>query len=187
MQTLEQALPYKDKLIAVGLDSAEMGHPPSKFIHVFHEAEKAGLLTCAHAGEEGPPAYMWEAIRLLHVSRIEHGVQCIHDEDLMAYLKDTQLPLTVCPISNVKLRVFDQMKNHNIKILLDKGLCVCVNSDDPSYFGGYVTDNFLAVHRALNLTEKEVIQLAKNSIQSSFISEAQKKIYLNKIDLCKEG
>ncbi|MGB3295259.1 MAG: adenosine deaminase, partial [Phormidesmis sp.] len=141
LATLEQALPYKESLVAVGLDSAEMGNPPSKFKSVFDRAREEGFLTVAHAGEEGPPEYIWEAINLLDVSRIDHGVRSMEDPRLIDYLTDKQIPLTVCPLSNVELQVFDSMAEHNLKQLLSLGLCATVNSDDPAYFGGYVAEN----------------------------------------------
>lgn len=182
MKILEMALPYRDKIIGVGLDSAEVGNPPSKFTNVFAKAEKAGFLASAHAGEEGPPEYMWEAIKILHVKRIDHGVRCIEDPVLVEYLKTHQLPLTVCPLSNVRLRVFNKIQDHDLRILLKKGLCVNINSDDPAYFGGYVVDNYLVVYRALGLTEEDIIQLTKNGFQASYLSENEKKAYLRSID-----
>src|SRR5207302_262908 len=142
MQTLEEALPYRDWILGVGLDSSEVGHPPSKFRTVFDRAREAGLHTVAHAGEEGPPAYIWEALDLLNAQRIDHGVRCAEDPRLVGRLVEEQTPLTVCPLSNVKLRVFPTLRQHNLKQLLDRGLLVTVNSDDPAYFGGYVGDNF---------------------------------------------
>lgn len=182
MAAYQEALPYKDKIVGIGLDSAEMGNPPSKFARVFATAEKAGFMTVAHAGEEGPPEYMWEAIKILRVKRIEHGVRCIEDPVLVEYLKEHQLPLTVCPLSNVRLRVFNKIQDHDLKTLLAKGLCVNINSDDPAYFGGYVVDNYLAVYRALGLTQEEIIQLTKNGFRASFISDSEKRAYLNSID-----
>lgn len=172
--TLKEALPFKDKIIAIGLESAEAGNPPEKFQRVYQAALDADFLTVAHAGEEGSADYMWQAIRLLHVKRIDHGVRCVEDPELVEYLKESQLPLTVCPLSNVKLRVFDKMEDHNLKSLLRKGLCVMVNSDDPAYFGGYVANNFLAAYEALALTQADVVQLAKNSFQASFLPEQRK-------------
>ena len=172
--TLEQALPYKDTMVAVGLDSAEQGNPPSKFKEVFAKAQAEGFLTVAHAGEEGPPEYIWEAINLLNVSRIDHGVRSMEDPDLLDYLTDKQIPLTVCPLSNVELNVFDSMAEHNLKELLKRGICVTVNSDDPAYFGGYVAENYQAARSALDLTNKELYQIAKNSFQASFLSPETK-------------
>ena len=168
MQTLEAALPHKDAIAAVGLDSSEKGHPPSKFSAVFERARREGLLTVAHAGEEGPPQYIYEALDLLKVSRVDHGVRSEEAPELLERLVRERTPLTVCPLSNVKLKVFDRIENHNLKRLLEKGVCVTVNSDDPAYFGGYVVDNFLAVHRALGLSEMEVRQLARNSFDACF-------------------
>jgi adenosine deaminase len=175
MKTLEEALPFKDRLVAVGLDSSEVGNPPSKFASVFARARSEGLFTVAHAGEEGPPSYIREALDLLGVSRIDHGVRCLEDQALVAELVSRRIPLTVCPLSNVKLRVFRSMKEHNLRELLRRGVRVTINSDDPAYFGGYVVDNFLAVHRALGLTEDEVRQLARNSFEASFLSDDEKK------------
>jgi adenosine deaminase len=164
MRTLESALPFRDRIVAVGLDSSEVGNPPSKFVDVFARARAEGLRAVAHAGEEGPPSYIREALDLLHVERIDHGVRCLEDSALVAELVARQIPLTVCPLSNVKLRVFPSMRQHPIKQMLARGLRVTINSDDPAYFGGYIVDNFLAVHRALGLAEAEVRQLAKNSL-----------------------
>jgi adenosine deaminase len=168
MKTLEEALPFRDRIIAVGLDSSELGNPPSKFADVFARARAEGFHAVAHAGEEGPPEYIREALDILEVERIDHGVRCVEDPALVAELVEREIPLTVCPLSNVKLRVFPSMKQHNIKQLLARGLRVTINSDDPAYFGGYVVDNFLAVHRALGLSEMEVRQLARNSFDACF-------------------
>ena len=174
-ETLEQALPYKDQIIGVGLDSSEVGHPPSKFERVFAKAREAGFLVVAHAGEEGPAEYVWEALDLLKVNRIDHGVRSEEDETLMARLIAEKMPLTVCPLSNLKLCVVDDMAKHNIRRLLQKGVHVTVNSDDPSYFGGYINDNFIAITEALDLTKDELKQLAINSFEASFISDDDKK------------
>jgi adenosine deaminase len=182
MTTLEAALPYKDTIIAVGLDSSELGNPPEKFKAVFERARSENFLTVAHAGEEGPPEYIWSALKLLYVSRIDHGVRCLEDQDLVNYLIEKQIPLTVCPLSNVKLKVFDKMADHNLKKLLDLGICVTVNSDDPAYFGGYIADNYQAAVDALNLSIREVVQLAKNSFQASFITPEAKKTLISKLD-----
>ena len=181
MRTLEQALPYRSKILAVGLDSSEVGHPPSKFRSVYDRAREAGLLAVAHAGEEGPPAFIWEALDLLHVRRIDHGVRCAEDGRLLDRLAEERIPLTVCPLSNVKLRVFPSLPEHNLKRLLDRGVLVTVNSDDPAYFGGYVGDNFAAVARALHLNRDELITLARNSFSASFISEREKDGYLEAV------
>jgi adenine deaminase len=181
MATLEQALPYRDSIVAVGLDSSELGHPPSKFQAVFDRARAEGWRTVAHAGEEGPPDYIWEALRLLQVSRIDHGVRCVEDPALVDYLVEHQIPLTVCPLSNVKLRVFDSLARHNLKHLLDLGLCVTVNSDDPAYFGGYLAENFAAIESALGLTTDHLRQLAHNSFKASFLSPADQQAHLQAI------
>lgn len=182
METLEQALSYKDTIPAVGLDSSEMGHPPSKFKQVFDKAREAGFLTVAHAGEEGPPQYIWEAIELLGVSRIDHGVRCIEDAQLVKYLIENQIPLTVCPLSNIKLCVFDSMEKHNIKQLLHMGLCVTVNSDDPSYFGGYVGENLQQIQAALEMNKQEIYQLVKNSFEATFLSSEAKQARISELD-----
>jgi adenosine deaminase len=182
MRTLEELLPYKQHFAAIGLDSSERGHPPSKFTTVFDRARAEGLLTVAHAGEEGPPEYIVEALDLLKVSRIDHGVRCEEDLALVERLVREQMPLTVCPLSNVKLRVYQRIADHNLKRMLDRGLKVTVNSDDPAYFGGYVLDNFLAVQRELNLSKADLAQLARNSIEASFIDIAAKNRWLADID-----
>jgi len=183
MQTLNQAQPYKEWIAAVGLDSSELGNPPSKFVEVFDKAREMGYLTVAHAGEEGPPEYIWQALDLLKVSRIDHGVRCIEDRKLVDRLVKTQIPLTVCPLSNVKLHVFESIKQHDLKQLLELGICATVNSDDPAYFGGYVNENLLAVHEGLNLGENDIVQLVKNSFEASFLSEQKKKKLLKEVDL----
>jgi adenosine deaminase len=182
MRTLEAALPYKDAFVAVGLDSSEKGHPPSKFTAVFDRARSEGLLTVAHAGEEGPPEYIHEALDLLKVSRIDHGVRSEESPELLERLARERVPLTVCPLSNVKLRVFDRIENHNLERLLEHGLCVTVNSDDPAYFGGYLLENFLALERGLGLTRAQLTTLARNSFEASFLSASRKQHWLNAID-----
>lgn len=182
MTTLRQALPYKDRIIAVGLDSSEIGHPPGKFREIFDLARREGFLCVAHAGEEGPPGYIWEALDILKAARIDHGVKCQKDEKLMQYLIDTRVPLTVCPLSNIKLRVFDKMSDHNFKYLLERGLCVTINSDDPAYFGGYIEENYIALQEALGLTRTQLAQAAKNSFTASFLSDAEKQRYIDEID-----
>ena len=172
--TLTRAELFLDRITAVGLDSSEKGHPPEKFSRVFARARELGLLTVAHAGEEGPSEYIWTAINDLKVSRIDHGVRATDDPELMAYLIETRLPLTVCPLSNIKLCVFNEMSHHNILEMLEKGLCVTVNSDDPAYFGGYITENFAALAQAFDLTEGQANQLVLNSIEASFVDEAGK-------------
>ena len=173
--TLEQAIPYLDKIKAVGLDSSEQGNPPEKFSRVFAKARELGLLTVAHAGEEGPADYIWTALKDLQVSRIDHGVNAIFDETLMCELVKTQVPLTVCPLSNTKLKVFADMSEHNILQMLAGGICVTVNSDDPAYFGGYMTENFVALADSLAMTKEQAKQLVVNSINGSFISTESKQ------------
>lgn len=182
MQTLEQALPHKSSIHAVGLDSSELGHPPSKFSEVFARARAEGFLAVAHAGEEGPPQYIYEALDDLQVSRIDHGVRSEEDPLLCRRLADENMALTVCPLSNVKLAVFKRIEDHNLKRLLDRGLCVTVNSDDPAYFGGYLLENFMAVQRALRLTRDEIRRLAANSIAASFLAAEAKEYWLRQID-----
>jgi adenine deaminase len=179
-QTLEEAKPYLGDFIGVGLDSSEVGHPPSKFERVFKAARDLGLRAVAHAGEEGPPDYIWQALELLKAERIDHGVQSVHDAKLMAELKARRIPLTVCPLSNIKLCVFKDLKDHNLRSLLDAGLVAQINSDDPAYFGGYLGENFSQCITALRLTESEVVQLAKNSIEASFMApEVKRQMLLN--------
>lgn len=180
MQTLNEALPYKDKIIAVGLDSSEVGHPPSKFQNVFAKAKEMGFLTVAHAGEEGPAEYVWEALNLLKVSRVDHGNNSLDDEKLVQELVNRKMPLTVCPLSNLKLKVVKNLKKHPLKKMLEKGLLAMVNSDDPAYFGGYLNENYLKIAEALDLSKEEVLQLAKNSFTASFLTQKQKdEIYIN--------
>ena len=181
-KTLEQALPFKDQIIAVGLDSSEVGHPPAKFERVFAKAREEGFLVVAHAGEEGPAEYVWEALDLLKVNRVDHGVRSEEDPKLMQRLIAEKMPLTVCPLSNLKLCVVDDMAQHNIRRLLQQGVHVTVNSDDPSYFGGYMNDNFIAIAEALDLSSDELKQLAKNSFEASFISDAEKQKWSQQID-----
>jgi len=170
MATLEEALPHKERIHAVGLDSSEVGHPPSKFTAVFDRAREAGLLTVAHAGEEGPPEYIREALDLLKVERIDHGVRCLEDPDLVERLVAEKIPLTVCPLSNVKLCVFESLEHHNLKQLLDAGLRVTINSDDPAYFGGYIGQNFLETQQALKLDANHLQALTRNAFEASFLS-----------------
>ena len=179
--TLDQALPYKEQIIAVGLDSSEVGHPPAKFARFFAKAREYGFLVVAHAGEEGPPEYIWEALDLLKVNRIDHGVRSEEDPTLMQRLIQDEMPLTVCPLSNLKLCVVQDMQQHNIRRLLQQGVKVTVNSDDPSYFGGYMNDNFIAITEALDLTADELKQLAINSFEASFLPAAQKQAWIEKI------
>jgi adenosine deaminase len=178
MRTLEDALPYKEFITAVGLDSSEAGHPPSKFAAVFDRARREGLLAVAHAGEEGPPAYIYEALDILQVQRIDHGVRCEEDPALVRRLVHERIPLTVCPLSNVRLNVFAAIEAHNLKRLLDRGVCVTVNSDDPAYFGGYVLENYLAVQRGLGLSYADLALLAHNSFEASFLGPHDKRRWM---------
>ena len=180
-EILDQALVHKDKIIAVGLDSSELNNPPRKFERVFKKAIENDFLTVAHAGEEGPSEYIWEALSLLKVKRIDHGVQCLQDKKLVQKLLDDQIPLTVCPLSNIKLCVFKKLKDHNLKKLLNIGLMVMVNSDDPAYFGGYINKNLIECQIALNLSKKDIKKLLINSFKSSFLKENKKKEWIEKI------
>ena len=182
-KTLDQALAHKDKIIGVGLDSSELGNLPSKFERVFRKAIEEGFLTVAHAGEEGPPQYIWEALDFLKVKRIDHGVRCLEDAKLTKKLRDEQIPLTVCPLSNVRLCVFKKLEDHNLKKMLDKGLLVMVNSDDPAYFVGYLNTNLIKCQEALNLSKEDIKKLAINSFKSSFLSEGEKKKWIDKINI----
>ncbi len=184
LHTLDEAKPYLDKIIGVGLDSSERGHPPEKFERVFAQARALGLHVVAHAGEEGPPAYIWGALDVLKAERIDHGVQAIHDAALMQRLAQERIPLTVCPLSNQKLCVFPNLADHNLGAMLDQGLCVMLNSDDPAYFGGYLNDNFVQTFAALPLTAAHAYQLACNSFEASFVPEAQKQVWRTQLDAC---
>ena len=186
LQTLEEALPFRDKFIGVGLDSSEVGHPPEKFKNVFARAAALGLHRVAHAGEEGPPAYIWSALDVLGVERIDHGVQSIHDPALMQRLARTRVPLTVCPLSNQKLCVFPDLADHNIGALLDAGLCVTVNSDDPAYFGGYMNENLVQTFAATGMTAQQAYQLAANSFEASFITHTQRQQWMHQLKVCFE-
>ncbi|MGR2668149.1 adenosine deaminase [Vibrio campbellii] len=177
IETLQSIIRHQDKIIGVGLDSSELGHPPEKFKRAFQQAKDAGLLTVAHAGEEGPAQNIVDSVEMLRVSRVDHGVRCVEDESLMDALIESKMPLTVCPLSNIKLCVFDAMEQHNIVDLLRKGVAVTINSDDPAYFGGYMTDNFMAVSNAHPMTKSELAQFTINAINASFISEAMKAKY----------
>ena len=184
LHTLDEAKPYLDKIIGVGLDSSERGHPPEKFERVFAQARALGLHVVAHAGEEGPPAYIWGALDVLKAERIDHGVQAIHDPTLMKRLAQERIPLTVCPLSNQKLCVFPNLADHNLGAMLEQGLCVMLNSDDPAYFGGYLNDNFVQTFAALPLTAAHAYQLACNSFEASFVPEAQKQVWRTQLDAC---
>ncbi|VXB68827.1 Adenine deaminase [Burkholderia sp. 8Y] len=186
LATYESALPlfdqYAHRLIGVGLDSSERGHPPSKFARVFAKARERGLKLVAHAGEEGPPAYVYEALDLLKVDRVDHGVRSIEDAALVARLADSRVALTVCPLSNIKLCVFDDMTKHTLKDLLDQGVAVMINSDDPAYFGGYVNANYFAIVDALKLSDKEVYTLLKNSLEASFVTDEERAAMVARLD-----
>jgi adenosine deaminase len=182
LATLAEALPYGERIAAVGLDSTELGHPPRKFARVFARALAEGWKTVAHAGEEGPPEYVWEALDVLHVSRIDHGVRSLEDARLVARLRDERTPLTVCPLSNVKLRVVDTLADHPLAQMLEAGLCATVNSDDPAYFGGYVGENFAAVAGALDFGAPELVTLARNSFEAAFLDGATRAAYLARLD-----
>jgi adenosine deaminase len=187
MKTLDEALAYRDRIVGVGLDSAEVGHPPSKFAAVFEKARSHGFLPVAHAGEEGPASYVTEALDALQVVRIDHGIRSLDDAALVERLVAAQTPLTVCPLSNVKLRVVENMALHPIKEMLAAGLFVTVNSDDPPYFGGYVNENFRAIQEALDFTDEDLAQLARNSFQASFLDPEEKAAHITAIDAYMNG
>lgn len=178
---LDKALLHKDKIVGVGLDSSEIDNPPRKFEKLFKKAIEKGFLTVAHAGEEGPPEYIWEALNLLKAKRIDHGIQCLHDEKLVERLRNDQIPLTVCPLSNIKLCVFNKLDEHNLKKMLDQELMVMVNSDDPAYFGGYINKNLIECQVALNLSMKEIKTLITNSFKSSFLEDEKKREWISKL------
>jgi len=182
MATLEAALPHRDSIVAVGLDSGEAGNPPEKFRDVFDRARSEGFLAVAHAGEEGPAEYIWQALDVLGARRIDHGVRCTEDGRLVERLVAEQTPLTVCPFSNVKLRVFPDLQQHNFGGLLDRGLLVTINSDDPAYFGGYIADNYIGTAAALGLTADQMVQVARNSFVASFLPETEQQQHLDAID-----
>ncbi|MDC0716050.1 adenosine deaminase [Nannocystis bainbridge] len=182
LEALHAAVPFRPWLGGVGLDSSESGNPPSKFKAVFDEAREAQFPVVAHAGEEGPPAYIREALDVLGAQRIDHGVRCLEDDALVERLAREQVPLTVCPLSNVKLRVFPHLAQHNLKQLMGRGLLVTINSDDPAYFGGYIGDNYTACARELGLSQDDVVALAKNSFTASFLGEDDKRRHLAAID-----
>ncbi len=183
LATLEAALPWRDKFIGVGLDSSEMGHPPEKFERVFARARALGLRLVAHAGEEGPPAYIRAALDVLHVERIDHGVRCLEDPALVARLARERMPLTVCPLSNVKLCVFDALHRHTVPELLAAGLCVTINSDDPAYFGGYLNDNLVQLFTALpQLGARAAYQVLRNSFEAAFVDDEDKALWIEELD-----
>lgn len=182
METLEAALPHRDKIIGVGLDSSERDHPPVKFRDVYDRARAEGFLAVAHAGEEGPPEYIWQALDVLKVRRVDHGEKCTEDERLIERLAAEQVPLTLCPFSNVRLRVVPDLPQHPVGRLLRRGLRVTINSDDPAYFGGYIGDNYVGTAQALGLSRDEMFQVARNSFEASFLSDAEKQRYLGEVD-----
>ena len=181
LQTFEKALKFRDKIIGFGLDSSEVGNLPAKFARVFEKARAAGFQVVAHAGEEGSAEYIWEALNVLEVSRIDHGIRCVEDEKLVKYLVENRIPLTVCTLSNLKLQVVNDLSAHPLKKMLEKGLLVTVNSDDPAYFGGYVNENFLQTAEALNLSKEDVIELAKNSFTASYLPDNVKEKWVEKL------
>ncbi|WP_423456787.1 adenosine deaminase [Ottowia sp. VDI28] len=181
LATLEAALPWRDRFIGAGLDSSEVGHPPAKFARVFERARAEGLHVVAHAGEEGPPEYIWQALDILKAERIDHGVQAVHDPALMRRLAEERIPLTVCPLSNQKLRVFPDLRQHNLPALLEAGLCATINSDDPAYFGGYINDNFAQTFAATGMVAEQAYQLAANSFEASFAPESEKSRWLEQL------
>jgi len=181
-ETLQQAIPFLDKIIGIGLDSSELGHPPAKFARVFAKARELGLLTVAHAGEEGPAQNVIDALDILKVDRIDHGVRAIDDAALMQRLAEENIALTVCPLSNTRLRVFDDMSQHNILQMLAQGVKVTVSSDDPAYFGGYLTENFIALEKGLGMTREQAIQLARNSFEYSFATPERKAELIAALD-----
>lgn len=182
LDTLEEAKPFRKWITGVGLDSSEQGRPPALFQKVYEQAEAAGFLPVAHAGEEGPAEYVWEALQLLKSRRIDHGVRSTDDPELIQYLIREQIPLTVCPLSNIKLRVFQTMKEHNLRQMLQMGVCVTINSDDPAYFGGYMNENFLAAQRDLELTKDELVKLSANAINASFINENARQVLTTELN-----
>ena len=181
-ETLEQALPYKNWIAGVGLDSSELGHPPSKFERVFSKAMDEGFITLAHAGEEGPAEYVWEAINLLKVSRIDHGNRSLDDDQLIKYIAEKQIPLTVCPLSNLKLKVVEDLKHHPLLQLMEAGVMVTINSDDPAYFDGYMNENYIQIATALNFSKKQIAQLAKNSFKASFLPDKKKEKLISQVE-----
>jgi adenosine deaminase len=182
IKTLNEALNYKNLITAVGLDSSEVGNPPSKFQKVFEQAKKNGFLTVAHAGEEGPSEYIWEALKLLKVSRVDHGNNSLDDDKLVTELVNRKIPLTVCPLSNLKLKIVSDLNKHPLRTMLKKGLLVTINSDDPAYFGGYINENYLAISKALNLSKEEIYLLAKNSFEASFLNDKEKNEMIEKVN-----
>ena len=182
LNTLKSAEPFRDDFVAIGLASSEQGNPPSKFERLYKEARAQGYRLIAHAGEEGPADYVWQSLQLLEVDRIDHGVRSIDDPKLMKYLAEYQIPLTVCPLSNVRLCVFDKMADHNLLQMLEQGLCVTVNSDDPTYFGGFMNENFTALADELALSKQQAVQMARNSFVASFLPEESKQAFVRQLE-----
>ena len=182
LRTLDAAMPFRERIAGVGLDSSEMGHPPRKFERVFRRAREHGFHAVAHAGEEGPPEYVWEALDMLGVERIDHGVRSLEDKALVRRLRDDRIPLTVCPLSNVKLRVFDTLEAHPLRRMLEAGLAATVNSDDPAYFGGYIAENFAQTATALGLDKRHLHELARNAFVGAFVTEPEQRKLVAKID-----
>jgi len=182
IHTFQEATPYRDRIIAVGLDSSELGNPPAKFKHVFEMARDEGFLAVAHAGEEGPPEYIWEAIKELKVRRIDHGVRATEDVALLQTLANKKIPLTMCPLSNQKLNVVSDLGEYPLRKFLDRNIIATINSDDPAYFGGYINENYKAIQKSLNLTIDDIMVIAKNSVMASFITEEKKREYIEEID-----
>lgn len=181
-KTLEEAIPYRDWIAGVGLDSSELGNPPSKFERVFAKAREEGFLVVAHAGEEGPAEYIWQALDVLHVNRIDHGNRCLEDTGLVSRLATTQMPLTLCPLSNLELKVIPDLKDHPVVKMMDRNLLVTINSDDPAYFGGYMNANYLGIANALQLSKKQITELVKNSFKASWLSPDEKEKYISRVD-----
>lgn len=182
LQTLGQAEAFKESFVAIGLASAELGNPPMKFERLYKEARRQGYLTTVHAGEEGPPEFIWDSLTMLNADRIDHGVRCIEDDSLLDYLKQNQIALTVCPLSNIKLCVYQHMSEHSILQLLEQGIAVTVNSDDPAYFGGYLNENFVALHQALAMSKAQAMKMIRYGFEFSFLAEAQKRHYLDQLN-----
>lgn len=181
-RTLDQALVHRDRIVGIGLDSSELGHPPSKFRSVFARARDAGFFLTAHAGEEGPPSYVWEALDVLGVGRIDHGNRALEDDALVGRLARERMALTVCPLSNLRLKVIDDLVHHPLRRMLDKDLAVTINSDDPAYFGGYVNDNYRAATHALDLASDEIAAVVRNGIRASLMADADKQMALEEVD-----
>lgn len=182
LQTLGQAEAFKESFVAIGLASAELGNPPQKFERLYAKAREQGYLTTVHAGEEGPPQFIWDSLNVLNADRIDHGVRCVEDNKLLDYLKQQQIALTVCPLSNTKLCVYQHMSEHSILKLLEQGVAVTVNSDDPAYFGGYLNENFIALHQELAMSRAQAMQMIQNGFKFSFLADVEKQHFLSKLN-----